>query len=93
MTRVASARAEALLELEREDEAIGAFDEVLRREDLNSSERADLLIEKAMILRELDRGAEAEKAEDEALEVTSDPKKKASLRAIIEQLREDDRTP
>lgn len=93
LTRVASARAEALLELEREDEAIGAFDEVLRREDLNSSERADLLIEKAMILRELDRGAEAEKAEDEALEVTGDPKKKASLRAIIEQLREDDRTP
>lgn len=87
LVEVAIAQADCLLSLEREDEAIAALDRVLERNDLDEELRGDTLIEKAMILRELDRVQAATEAEDEAVRITTDARRRAQLLKIIESLR------
>ncbi len=84
------AEADCLLELEREDEAIAAIRTLLERKDLPNESRVDVLIEQAMILRELGRDEQAVEAEDAALALTTDARRRAALLKVIESLRDKD---
>ena len=83
-------KAYALVAMEKTDEAIKAFQAFVDSDLHPNYAKADLLIQKAMLLREVDRKDAAELAEKQALELADSEEQKAELQELINQLKEID---
>ena len=87
---IVAMKASSLLALEKTDEAISAFQSFIDSDFHPDYAKADLLIQKAMLLREVDRKDAAELAEKQALELADSDEQKAELQELINQLKEID---
>jgi len=87
MAEIISLKTEALVALGKTDEAIKILDEFAAAEAHPIEFRADALVQKATLLREVDRNEAAELAEQQALDLFEDPDQRAELRKYIQELR------
>ena len=73
--------------LDRTDEALSLLDEATQLKGMPADLQAELLVQKAMILRETGQAEKAELAERQAIGKLEDPKAQEQLRQLIEQLK------
>ena len=88
MAEIIAMKAYALVALERVPDAIEVFQAFIDSDEHPDFVKADLLIQKAMLLREVGRTDAAELAEKQALERAESEEQKSELTELIRQLQE-----
>lgn len=88
MIDLVSAKADALYELDKPDLALQALDDYAEDSQMPSDLRAEALLNKAMIMRDMNRSRQARLAENRAIEITESAKERAELQKIVDRLRE-----
>jgi thioredoxin-related protein len=78
--------ADSLIALEQTKEATQLLEQLADDEQLPSELQAEVLVQAAMIYRELGQSTDAKTAEARALDKVNDPKEQQRIRALIEQL-------
>ena len=82
-----SAKADGLFALKREAEALQSLDNFADDTQMPVDLRAEALLHKSMIMREMKRTRQARLAENRAIEITESPKQRAELQKMVERLR------
>lgn len=83
-----SAKADALYELNRMAEALQTLDNFADNTQLPSDLRAEALLHKAMMMRDMNRLRQARLAENRAIEITESAGQRAEMQKIVNRLRE-----
>ncbi len=83
-----SAKADALYELKKEAEALQSLDNFADDTRMPADLRAEALLHKAMIMRDMNRLRQARLAENRAIEITESPSQRAEMQKIVDRLRE-----
>ncbi len=81
------AKSDSLTSLEKFDAAVALLDEILQNKQTSYYLLSDTYLQKAMILRDADRIADAEQAEQQAIEKAETAQQRAAVEKLIEQLR------
>ena len=87
MIELVSARADALFELDDAIGALQALDSFADDTQMPSDLRAEALLHKSMIMRDMKRSRQARLAENRAIDVSESPKQKAEMQKIVDRLR------
>ena len=87
--QVCMSKSDALAQLDKFDEAINVLDNFVNHVKTPDYVKSDVLIQKAMLLREMGNKDAAELAEYKAVELAESPEIREELLKIIEQLRKD----
>lgn len=87
MIELVSARADALYEIDDPATALQSLDSFADDTQMPSDLRAEALLHKSMIMRDMNRGRQARLAENRAIEVCESPKQKAEMQKIVDRLR------
>ena len=82
-----AAKADTLYASEQADEALKVLDDYADDDDMPSELRAEALLHKGMIMREMGRDRQARLTENRAIEVTESPKERAAIQMIVDRLR------
>ncbi len=85
-----SAKADALFELKDEKSALQILDDFADDTQMPSDLRAEALLQKAMMMRDMNRTRQARLAENRAISVTESAKENARVQKIVDKLRGDD---
>ena len=88
MIELVGAKADALYELKDEKTALQILDDFADDTQMPSDLRAESLLHKAMIMRDMKRSRQARLAENRAIEITESPQERAEVQKIVERLRE-----
>lgn len=88
MIDLVSAKADAMFEMDDATGALQALDNFSEDTQMPSDLRAEALLHKAMIMRDMKRTRQARLAENRAIQVTESPKERAEMQKIVERLRE-----
>ncbi len=88
MIELVSARADALFEMEDAEGALQSLDSFADDTQMPADLRAEALLHKSMIMRDMKRTRQARLAENRAIEVCESAKQKAEMKKIIDRLRE-----
>lgn len=88
MIELVCAKADALYELKDEKTALQILDDFSDDSQMPSDLRAESLLHKAMIMRDMKRSRQARLAENRAIEITESPQERAQVQKIVEKLRE-----
>jgi thioredoxin-related protein len=83
-----SAKADALYELKREAEALQTLDNFADDTQMPSDLRAEALLHKSMMMRDMKRIRQARLAENRAIEITESAGQRAEMQKIVDRLRE-----
>jgi len=83
-----SAKADALYELKEEKTALQILDDFADDTQMPTDLRAESLLHKAMIMRDMKRTRQARLAENRAIEITESAQERAEVQKIVEKLRE-----
>jgi tetratricopeptide (TPR) repeat protein len=84
---VLMAKSDSLASLGKVDEAVALLDKIVADKETPRYLLGETLLQKSMILRDAGRKADAEAAEEKAIESAESPEEKAELRKLIDQLR------
>jgi tetratricopeptide (TPR) repeat protein len=87
MIELVSARADALFALDNPTEALQSLDSFADDTQMPSDLRAEALLHKSLIMRDMKRTRQARLAENRAIEVCESPKQKAEMQKIVDRLR------
>ncbi|MGI9518267.1 MAG: thioredoxin family protein, partial [Pirellulaceae bacterium] len=87
LVEVAGARADALFELKRVEDALAALDAIIDNEGIPGEYRAEALLHKALILRETGRRRAAILSENKAVEIVETVEGKAEIQKLVDQFR------
>ncbi len=85
-----SAQAYVLFELKDEKSALQILDDFADDTQMPSDLRAEALLQKAMMMRDMNRTRQARLAENRAISVTESAKENARVQKIVDKLRGDD---
>ena len=88
MIELVSAKADALYELEDAKGALQILDDFADDTQMPTDLRAESLLHKAMIMRDMKRGRQARLAENRAIEITESAQERAEVQKIVDKLRE-----
>ncbi len=83
-----SAKADALFALNDEAGSLQILDNFSDDSKMPSDLRAEALLHKAMIMRDMKRVRQARLAENRAIQITESPKQRAEIQKIVDRLRE-----
>jgi thioredoxin-related protein len=86
IAEILALKTEALLTLDKMDEALQLLGDFALNEAHPGYLRADALVQKSILLRQAKREDAANLAEDQALELVTDPTERAALRRLIDSL-------
>ena len=81
-----SLKAESLTELGKAVEAMGLMDKFIERKDFPAFLRADMLVQKSILLKEAGKIKEAKEAQEVAVEMVEDSDERDDIRDLVEQL-------
>lgn len=87
MIELVSGKADALFELKDEAAALQTLDNFSEDTGMPADLRAEALLHKSLIMRDMNRTRQARLAENRAVEVTESATEKAELQRIVERLR------
>ena len=87
LVEVVGAKADAQIELKLVDQAIATLDSIINNEGVPGKLRAEVLLHKALILREAGRRRAAILAENKAVEVVDNVREKAEIQKLVDQFR------
>ncbi len=87
MIDLVSAKADALYAIDDAKAALTELDNYSDDTQMPSDLRAEALLHKAMIMRDMKRQRQAILAENRAIEITESPKERAEMQKIVERLR------
>lgn len=87
MIELVGAKADALYELKDEKTALQILDDFADDTQMPSDLRAESLLHKAMIMRDMKRTRQARLAENRAIEITESPEERAQVQKVVEKLR------
>lgn len=87
MIELVSARADALYAIDDAKTALQSLDSFADDTQMPSDLRAEALLHKSLIMREMKRSRQARLAENRAIEVSETPKQKAEMQKIVDRLR------
>ena len=87
MSELVGAKADALCELDKSEEAVKLLDTFAENENWPQDLRGEAYVHKAMILREQGRRRAAILSENKAVEVVENPREKAQMQKLVDQLR------
>jgi len=82
-----SAKADALYELKEEKTALQILDDFADDTQMPTDLRAESLLHKAMIMRDMKRTRQARLAENRAIEIAASAQERAEVQKIVEKLR------
>lgn len=86
LAEVYSLKADSLIELGKNEEALELFDRFADRKDYPTIVRADMLVQKSVLLKEFGKVDGAKEAQLKALELVKDPDERDEIRDLIEQI-------
>jgi len=87
LIEVVGAKADAQYELDLAEQAVATLDSVVDNESIPGKLRAEVLLHKAMLLREQGRRRAAILAENKAVEIVEDVNEKAEIQKLVDQFR------
>ncbi len=87
MIELVSAKADALYELKDEKTALQILDDFADDTQMPSDLRAESLLHKAMIMRDMKRTRQARLAENRAIEITESAQERAEIQNVVDKLR------
>ena len=87
LIEVVGAKADALVELSRVDEALKTLDSLVNDETVPGKLRAEVLLHKSLLLRESGRRRAALLAENKAIELVETPVEKSEIQKLVDQFR------
>ena len=88
MVELVGAKADALYELKNEKLALQILDDFADDTQMPSDLRAESLLHKAMIMRDMKRTRQARLAENRAIEITESAQERSQVQKMVEKLRE-----
>ncbi len=88
LIELVSAKADALFELNDEAGSLQVLDNFSDDSKMPADLRAEALLHKAMIMRDMKRVRQARLAENRAIQITESPKQRAEIQKIVDRLRE-----
>jgi len=87
MIELVSAKADALYEMKDEKSALQILDDFADDKQMPSDLRAESLLHKAMIMRDMKRTRQARLAENRAIEITESAQERSEVQKIVDKLR------
>ncbi len=87
LVEVVGAKADALFELKRVEEALATLDELAANQNVPANYRAEALLHKALMLRETNRRRAAILSENRAVEIVETPEGKSEIQKLVDQFR------
>ncbi len=87
LVEIVGAKADALVEMSRGDEALKTLDSLINNEAVPGKLRAEALLHKSLLLRESGRRRAALLAENKAVELVDSPAEKSEIQKLVEQFR------
>ena len=87
LAKIVGAKADALVDLNRIDQALAALDTVTNNEGIPGKIRAETLLHRSLILRENGRRRAAILAENKAVEIVDSVAEKAEIQKLVDQFR------
>lgn len=87
LVEIIGAKADALVAMKRVDDAYQTLDALIQNETVPGKLRAEVLLHKALLLRENDRRRAAMLAENKAVETVESPEEKAEMQKLVDQFR------
>ena len=88
MIDLVGSKADAMFELDDPTGALTELDNFADDTQMPSDLRAEALLHKAMIMRDMKRMRQARLAENRAIEISESPKERAEIQRIVDRLRE-----
>ena len=86
LSELYSLKTESLLELDKVPAALELMDKFIGRKDYPTLLRADMLVQKSIILKEEGKTKEAVKAQEDAIDMVENSDDRDEIRELIEQL-------
>ena len=82
-----AAKSDCLFGTDQQAEALKTLDDFADNERIPADLRADALLQKSMLMRELNRTRQARLAENRAIEIVDSPTEKASVQKMVQRMR------
>ena len=87
LLELVAAKSDCLFASEQQAEALKTLDDFADNEAVPADLRADALLQKSILMRELNRTRQARLAENRAIEIVDSPAEKASIQKIVQRMR------
>ena len=87
LIELVAAKSDCLFGSEQQAEALKTLDDFAENERVPADLRADALLQKSMLMRQLNRTRQARLAENRAIEIVDSPAEKASVQKMVQRMR------
>ena len=87
LIELVAAKSDCLFGSDQQAEALKTLDDFADNEAIPADLRADALLQKSMLMRELNRTRQARLAENRAIEIVDSPAEKASIQKMVQRMR------
>lgn len=87
LIELVAAKSDCLFGSEQQADALKTLDDFAENEAIPADLRADALLQKSILMRELNRGRQARLAENRAIEIVDSPSEKASIQKMVLRMR------
>ena len=87
LIELVAAKADCLFGSEQQANALKTLDDFAENEAVPADLRADALLQKSILMRELNRTRQARLAENRAIEIVDSPAEKAAVQKIVQRMR------
>lgn len=87
LIELVAAKSDCLFDTGQQADALKTLDDFAENEAIPADLRADALLQKSMLMRELKRTRQARLAENRAIEIVDSPTEKASIQKMVQRMR------
>ena len=87
LIELVAAKSDCLFGSDQQADALKTLDDFADNEKIPADLRADALLQKSMLMRELNRTRQARLAENRAIEIVDSPAEKASVQKMVQRMR------
>jgi len=87
LVELVAAKSDCLFDFDQRDEALRTLDDFAENQAIPADLRADALLQKSILMRELNRNRQARLAENRAIEIVNSPAEKAAIEKMVQRLR------
>ena len=87
LIELVAAKSDCLFGSDKQADALKTLDDFADDEKIPADLRADALLQKSMLMRELNRTRQARLAENRAIEIVDSPAEKTSVQKMVQRMR------
>ena len=87
LIELVAAKSDCLFGSDQQAEALKTLDDFAENNAVPADLRADALLQKSILMRELNRNRQARLAENRAIEIVDSPAEKASIEKMVQRMR------